>query len=184
MWLILIVTGLVLLFFMFGRTEGFAYERNPCRGFDNCRYCAAQPGCGWCPDLGECQPIAQDGFPIRTPDLTNGNPTDSPYIADSVAPVLSSCPKNCSQTELGNCDCSAMNRRSSDKCGPNCYAVYDKGCVCPNDTEETPVGSDVEGDKEIIRRLAGATNRINKLLKTTRIHICSPHTFIRDSGRC
>jgi hypothetical protein len=185
MWLILIVTGFVLLFFMFYTKEGFAYKRNPCGGFDNCRSCAAQPGCGWCPDLGQCQPMAQDGFPIRTPDLTNGNPMDSPYIAEGVVPVISECPTTCKQSDLGDCDCSVMNRSGSDDCQPNCYAVYGRGCVCPNTQEENTIGSAyIKNEREIVRRLAKVTDRINTLLKTTRIHICSPHTFIIDSGRC
>ena len=45
--------------------EGFVYRGNPCGQQRDCRSCAAQAGCGWCGDLKECWPMAQDGFPMR-----------------------------------------------------------------------------------------------------------------------
>ena len=182
----MVSTVLVLtLFFIIPRAEGFAYERNPCGGFNNCRSCAAAAGCGWCPDLGQCQPMAQDGFPIRTADLTTGNPMVSPYLAEGVVPVLSECPTSCRQTEIGDCDCSVIKRDGSNNCDPNCYAVYGKGCVCPNTPEENTIGSMYKvNQKEIVERLADVTDHINTLLKSTRIHICSPHTYIINEAQC
>lgn len=67
--------------------ENFAYVKNPCKGPTNCKSCASRAGCGWCSDLKECQPMAQDGFPIRTADSSTGEDvSDSPYIDDSRRP--------------------------------------------------------------------------------------------------
>ena len=85
-------TGHILLFlFIIGclwwisqTVENFAYKRNPCGEFTNCSSCANAAGCGWCSDLGQCQPMAQDGFPIRTKDSSMGEDvTDSPYLNES-----------------------------------------------------------------------------------------------------
>jgi hypothetical protein len=63
--------------------EGFAYKKNPCAEFKNCGACANAAGCGWCSDLNVCQPMAQDGFPIRTLDSsTDEDVTESPYLDD------------------------------------------------------------------------------------------------------
>lgn len=45
--------------------EGFIYKGNPCGDRRDCRSCAAAAGCGWCGDLKQCWPMAQDGFPLR-----------------------------------------------------------------------------------------------------------------------
>ena len=149
---IIIFVGLIILasVLFFLNVEGFSYAKNPCRSFRNCSDCAGAAGCGWCPDLQRCHPMAQDGFPIRTEDLTTGNPEISPYLQEGVVPVLSECPKSCGQTDLGDC---------------NCLGV--KGL-----------------DRELIMRFSVVTNHINKLLKSTRIHVCSPHTFVTRTSCC
>ena len=183
--LIFVITLVLLLFFVVPMAEGFSYLRNPCGNHTTCRSCATAAGCGWCPDFGQCQPMAQDGFPIRTEDLTTGNPVVSPYLAEGVIPVLSDCPKSCRKTGLGDCDCSVMNRGSSDSCNTGCYAVYGQGCVCPNTQDKNVAGSYIEKeDRKQFERIIQTKDRINQLLKTTRIHVCSPHTFIIDPERC
>jgi len=214
--------------------EGFAYNENPCKEFKNCKSCADAPGCGWCPDLGVCQPMAQDGFPIHTKDLTTGDPNVSPYLVEGVIPVISDCPSSCRTTDLGDCECSKDDYKNS--CAPECYVVYGKGCVCPFDASGSgsskSSGSKSSGSKssgssgtssyrsgvylessgskgsltglelnmmisrntateflheeemELFNKLATATTNMNKLLKSTRIHICSPHTFVIDSAKC
>ena len=63
--------------------EGFAYRRNPCEEFKSCGECAGAAACGWCSDLEVCQPMAQDGFPIRTQDSsTEEDVMDSPYLEE------------------------------------------------------------------------------------------------------
>jgi hypothetical protein len=63
--------------------EGFAYRKNPCGEFKGCSDCAGAAGCGWCKDLLQCQPMAQDGFPIRTADSSTGlDVRDSPYLEE------------------------------------------------------------------------------------------------------
>ena len=130
-------------------------------------------------DLGVCQPMAQDGFPIRTKDLTTGNPDVSPYLVEGAIPVVSECPAGCKLSDLGDCEC------SSSSCAPECSVVYGKGCVCPSDFGSGS-GSAMASDSDvnIIKRLATATTNLNKLLKSTRIHICSPHNFVIDSAKC
>jgi hypothetical protein len=67
--LIFLFLGVVLaLWWVGGVQEGFAYKRNPCAEFKNCKTCADAGACGWCSDLKVCQPMAQDGFPIHTKD--------------------------------------------------------------------------------------------------------------------
>jgi hypothetical protein len=205
MWLkpfILLIIFIVIYILIFlynygGMREGFAYNENPCKSHGDCRSCADAPGCGWCPDLGVCQPMAQDGFPIHTKDLTTGDPDVSPYLVEGVIPVVSDCPSFCKTTDMGDCDCSKDDYKNS--CAPECYVVYGKGCVCPSDTGGSGSGgsssssSEVtlkfshmasEPDLDIIRKLSTATTNMNKLLKSTRIHICSPHTFVIDSTKC
>jgi Plexin repeat len=213
-WLCIFISLGILTFLYYngGMREGFAYNENPCKSHGDCRSCADAPGCGWCPDLGVCQPMAQDGFPIRTKDLTSGDPNVSPYLVEGVIPVISDCPPHCKTTDLGDCVCSKWDYTNS--CAPECHVIYGKGCVCPSDTSGS--GSDsavyLEGssgqksltdlelvmidkrnratvtlhgeEMEIVNKLATATTNMNKLLKSTRIHICSPHTFVIDSAKC
>ena len=162
--------------------EGFSYNENPCGGFDSCRVCADAAGCGWCPDLGQCQPMAQDGFPMRTKDLTTGDPDVSPYLIQGVLPVVSSCPLHCKISDLGDCDCTRRDPKNS--CAPECYAVYGQGCVCPNDGGGSGSSLATDEEKDIVKKLAAAQTNVNKLLKSTRIHICSPHGFVIDSAKC
>jgi Plexin repeat len=210
---ILAVIGIIAFVFLHGGArEGFAYNENPCKEFKTCGNCANAPGCGWCPDLGQCQPMAQDGFPIHTKDLTTGDPDVSPYLVEGAVPVITDCPAECTTTDLGDCVCSKMEYKNS--CAPECYAVYGKGCVCPSDTSVSGSNSAVyiEGSdsnyslteleismiynrntatqmlhdkkEDITSRLAKTTANLNKLLKSTRIHICSPHTFVIDPTKC
>lgn len=80
--LYLFLVGL-LYFLSIQLKENFAYRKNPCEGPTNCKSCASKAGCGWCSDLKECQPMAQDGFPIRTADSSTGeNVSDSPYLEE------------------------------------------------------------------------------------------------------
>ena len=65
-----------------GLKENFAYRKNPCEGATTCFTCAEKAGCGWCMDLQKCQPMAQDGFPIRTADSSTGNVSESPYLEE------------------------------------------------------------------------------------------------------
>ena len=60
--------------------EGFAYRKNPCAEFKNCSACAGAAACGWCSDLKVCQPMAQDGFPIRTKDSSTEEDVRFPYL--------------------------------------------------------------------------------------------------------
>jgi len=63
--------------------EGFAYRKNPCEEFKSCKTCANAAACGWCSDLKVCQPMAQDGFPIRTADSSMSEVvTNSPYLEE------------------------------------------------------------------------------------------------------
>jgi len=188
------VIGIISFIFLHGgfwKQEGFAYKENPCKEFTSCNTCADAAGCGWCPDLGQCQPMAQDGFPIHTKDLTTGDPDVSPYLVDGAVPVVSDCPPDCKVTDLGDCSCSKWDYKNS--CAPECYAVYGKGCVCPNDDGSgSSVGSSIYQElhisgsyqSNVIKKLATATTNLNKLLKSTRIHICSPHTFVIDRAKC
>jgi len=184
-WLVLI-SLCIFLWAAFQTKEGFAYNENPCKAFGDCRSCAGAAGCGWCSDLGQCQPMAQDGFPIRTADLTTGAPGVSPYIMDGAIPVISDCPPRCKQNDLGDCECAKSYYNS---CAPDCYAVYGQGCVCPNSADYGSSGSSLKpratGEEvDLITRLAKTTAAMNQLLKTTRLHICSPHTFIIDPCKC
>ena len=80
--LYLFLVGL-LYFLSIQLKENFAYRKNPCEGPTNCKSCASKAGCGWCSDLKECQPMAQDGFPIRTADSSTENDvSDSPYLEE------------------------------------------------------------------------------------------------------
>jgi hypothetical protein len=201
--------------------EGFSYASNPCAAFKSCRKCADAAGCGWCPDLKQCQPMAQDGFPIRSKDNSTGDMDTSPYLAEAL-PILQECPLNCEQTELGDCNCIAPSVLNS--CDPDCYAVYDTvgtgsygselagtdtgsrlNCVCPYESTnpkpgpyarraflqrlrstgltETPKVVKAEGDEaamdlELRKRL------IKDLQATTRVHVCSPHTYIIEAAKC
>ena len=112
---------ILLVLFLLGSVEGFAYASNPCGGFKDCRTCADAAGCGWCPDLRQCQPMGQDGFPIRTKDLSTGDMDVSPYTTGNL-PVNAECPPSCETTDLGDCNCIAPSVLNS--CPPDCYAVY------------------------------------------------------------
>jgi len=177
--IMIIVIGLITFLYNYGgirQEEGFAYNENPCKAYRNCRSCAGAAGCGWCADLGVCQPMAQDGFPIRTKDLTTGNPVVSPYLVEGVIPVVSDCPAGCKLSDLGDCDCSSS-------CAPECSLVYGKGCICPSDLGSVSQAA-ADSGADIIKRIAAATRNLNKLLKSTRIHICSPHNFVIVPEKC
>lgn len=213
-----IIIGLVVIVVLlgfFGSLEGFSYASNPCGGFRDCRTCADAAGCGWCPDLRVCQPMAQDGFPIRTKDITTGDMDISPYTTENL-PLLEDCPPNCELTELGDCSCVAPTVLNS--CPPDCYAVYDTSgsgsdngssgqmnCVCPYASTNPKPGpyermafiqrlknngqsetSDIvlNEQKEAALELEARKQMITELQKSTRIHVCSPHTYIIDSGKC
>jgi hypothetical protein len=218
-----IIIGLVivvLLFGFFSGVEGFAYASNPCGKFKSCKTCADAAGCGWCPDLRKCQPMAQDGFPIRTKDITTGDLDISPYTKENL-PLLGDCPPSCERTDLGDCMCIAPSVLNS--CPPDCYAVYDSSmsgsgsdsgssirgsqmsCVCPNASNNSKPGpyerkaflqrvkaagesetSKIIGDERIEAALELEVRKdmISALQKSTRIHVCSPHTYVIDSGKC
>jgi len=210
----LIIGGAVilLLLFLLGSVEGFAYASNPCGGFKDCKTCADAAGCGWCPDLRQCQPMGQDGFPIRTKDLSTGDMDVSPYITGNL-PLNAECPPSCETTDLGDCNCTAPSVLNS--CPPDCYASYDTGgsssgsgpmnCVCPYASENPKPGPYER--KEFLRKLkeAGVSETSNvietqqkeaalelevrkemimELQKSTRIHVCSPHSYVIDSRKC
>jgi len=83
MWLIylLFLVTVTALWWVGNVMEGFIYKKNPCGEFKSCRTCADAAACGWCSDLKVCQPMAQDGFPIRTRDSsTQERVEDSPYL--------------------------------------------------------------------------------------------------------
>jgi hypothetical protein len=201
--------------------DGFSYASNPCASFKSCRTCADAAGCGWCPDLKQCQPMAQDGFPIRSKDNSTGDLDTSPYLTEAL-PVLQDCPLNCELTELGDCNCIAPSVLNS--CDPDCYAVYDAvgtgpygselagsntgsrlNCVCPYASAnpkpgpyerkafidrvrragltETPNVVKAAGDEAALE-LNARKDMIKRLQATTRVHVCSPHTYIIDSGKC
>jgi hypothetical protein len=84
MWVYLLFFAVVAALWWLGNVEeGFAYKKNPCAEFKNCSSCAGAAACGWCSDLKVCQPMAQDGFPIRTKDSSTEEPVmDSPYLED------------------------------------------------------------------------------------------------------
>lgn len=201
--------------------DGFSYASNPCAGFKSCRKCANAAGCGWCPDLKQCQPMAQDGFPIRSKDNSTGDMDTSPYLTEAL-PILEDCPANCELTELGDCNCIAPSVLNS--CDPDCYAVYDKvgsgpygselagsdtgsglNCVCPYASTNPKPGPYAR--KAFINRLNAGSLRetadviqlekseaalelesrkalIKELQATTRLHVCSPHTYIIDAAKC
>jgi len=210
----LLFIGLVL--FLMGGVEGFVYASNPCGEFKDCRSCADAGGCGWCPDLRQCQPMAQDGFPIRTKDNSTGDMDVSPYLKESL-PILESCPPSCEETELGDCNC--VGPSITNSCPPDCYAVYGGGgvaregssggsqinCVCPYAFQNNKPGPyermnflkrlraagrsetpDIVGIENIeaALELEARKDTIGALQKSTRIHVCSPHTYVIDSGRC
>jgi len=220
---ILLCFAIVLLglYYIRGSVEGFAYASNPCKAFKDCRSCADAAGCGWCPDLRKCQPMAQDGFPIRTKDNSTGDIDTSPYLNDAL-PVLESCPPNCKQTDLGDCDCLVPSFLNS--CPPDCYAVYNTvgsgpfgselagsntesqmNCMCPNSSGDSKPGpyerrdylkrlraAGVRETPDVMRdaymnsllEMEDAKKMIGALQKSTRIHICSPHTYVIDSKKC
>jgi hypothetical protein len=201
--------------------DGFSYASNPCAGFKSCRKCADAAGCGWCPDLKQCQPMAQDGFPIRSKDNSTGDMDTSPYLTEAL-PILEDCPANCELTELGDCNCTAPSVLNS--CDPDCYAVYDRvgsgpygselagsdtgsslNCVCPYASTNPKPGpyarkafinrlnagsvretSDVIQleKKEAALELESRKALIKELQATTRVHVCSPHTYIIDAAKC
>jgi hypothetical protein len=220
----IVIIGLFLIGLLLCLTvgvEGFSYASNPCGEFKDCRSCADAAGCGWCPDMRQCQPMAQDGFPIRTKDNSTGDIDVSPYLKESL-PILESCPPSCEETELGDCNCIKPSILNS--CPPDCYAVYNAvgsgpfgselassetgskmNCVCPYASEDPKPGpyermeflkrvkaagesetSDIVRTEQIeaALELENAKSMIKALQDTTRIHICSPHTYIIDSGRC
>lgn len=194
-------------------SEGFSYASNPCAGFKSCRKCADAAGCGWCPDLKQCQPMAQDGFPIRSKDNSTGDMDTSPYLREAL-PFLEECPLNCEQTELGDCNCITPSVLNS--CDPDCYAVYvtevagtssgsGMKCVCPYESTNPKPGPYAR--KAFINRLNAGSVRetadvvqlakkdaalelnfrkklIKELQATTRVHVCSPHTYIIDAAKC
>lgn len=88
--IVLMITALFLLAYLVYTSplrENFEYRKNPCKGPKTCKSCASRAGCGWCSDLKECQPMAQDGFPIRTADSsTEEDVSDSPYLEESRTP--------------------------------------------------------------------------------------------------
>ena len=146
--------------------------------------------------------MAQDGFPIRTRDLTTGDAGVSPYLREGALPVITNCPSNCRTTDFGDCEC-LPSGTYKNSCGPDCYATYgeedlissdsdsaldivnlDPTCICP----KTEIGSDLTApigmEQAEIARAANAQAGINRLLKSTRIHVCSPHTFVINADRC
>ena len=197
--------------------DGFSYASNPCGSFKSCRKCADAAGCGWCPDLKQCQPMAQDGFPIRSKDNSTGDMDTSPYLMEAL-PVLQECPLNCEQTELGDCNCIAPSVLNS--CDPDCYAVYDVvgtgsygselagtntgsrlNCVCPYESTNPKPGpyarraflerlksgkmsGTASAAEEAAKELESRKKRIKELQATTRVHVCSPHTYIIDAEKC
>jgi hypothetical protein len=86
--------------------------------------------------------MAQDGFPIRSKDISTGDMDVSPYTKENL-PLSGDCPMNCETTELGDCNCVRPSVLNS--CDPDCYAVFkesssgsDSGsssgsmsCMCP-----------------------------------------------------
>jgi len=213
--IILICIGVIVIITICGRSvDGFSYASNPCASFKSCRSCADAAGCGWCPDLKQCQPMAQDGFPIRTKDISTGDMDISPYTKESL-PLSGECPKNCETTELGDCNCVKPSVLNS--CDPDCYAVFkesgsgsgsDSGsgsmsCMCPYaSTKPGPYerrnflkglrdsgnveGSDIIGfaQKNAAIELERRKDMILELQKSTRLHVCSPHTYIIDARKC
>jgi len=201
--------------------DGFSYASNPCASFKSCRKCADAAGCGWCPDLKQCQPMAQDGFPIRSKDNSTGDMDTSPYLSEAL-PILQDCPASCELTELGDCNCIAPSVLNS--CDPDCYAVYDAvgtgpygselagsntgsrlNYVCPYASTNPKPGpyarkafinrlksgsvmetaGVIELEKnEAALELESRKKRIKQLQATTRVHVCSPHTYIIDSRKC
>jgi hypothetical protein len=216
-FIIIIVTSLILSYLY--SLDGFSYASNPCAAFKSCRKCANAAGCGWCPDLKQCQPMAQDGFPIRTKDNSTGDIDMSPYLTEAL-PILQECPLNCETTELGDCNCITPSILNS--CDPDCYAVYDTlgndsygsefagsnigsrmNCMCPYSSnkpgpyarkaflERLRAGSVVETTDviklegvEAALELESRKKQIKELQRTTRVHVCSPHTYIIDSSKC
>ena len=219
----IIIGGLFVcvLLSMLCLSEGFSYASNPCASFKSCRTCADAAGCGWCSDLKQCQPMAQDGFPIRSKDNSTGDMDTSPYLTEAL-PILEDCPANCELTELGDCNCIAPSVLNS--CDPDCYAVYDTvgsgpygselagsntgsgmNCVCPYASTNAKPGPYAR--KAFINRLNAGSLRetadvvqlerseaalelesrkklIKELQATTRLHVCSPHTYIIDAAKC
>jgi hypothetical protein len=192
--------------------DGFSYASNPCASFKSCKACADAAGCGWCPDLKQCQPMAQDGFPIRSKDNSTGDLDTSPYLTEAL-PVLQDCPLNCELMELGDCNCIAPSVLNS--CDPDCYAVYDSvgtelagtntgtglNCVCPYASTNPKPGpyarraflerlksgkmtGTASAVEEAAMELESRKGLIKGLQATTRVHVCSPHTYIIDSGKC
>jgi hypothetical protein len=151
--------------------------------------------------------MAQDGFPIRTKDITSGDMDISPYTKESL-PLTGDCPMNCETTELGDCNCVKPSVLNS--CDPDCYAVFnqDSGsgsmtCMCPYaSTKPGPYerrnflkglrdsgnveGSDVIGfaQKNAAIELEWRKDMILELQKSTRLHVCSPQTYIIDATKC
>lgn len=208
----IVVIGLVAIFM--NSVDGFSYASNPCASFTSCKICADAAGCGWCPDLKQCQPMAQDGFPIRSKDISTGDMDVSPYTKENL-PLSGDCPMNCETTELGDCNCVRPSVLNS--CDPDCYAVFkesssgsDSGsgsgsmtCMCPfASTKPGPYqrknflkklrdsgnveGSDIIGftEKNAAMELERRKDMILELQKSTRLHVCSPHTYIIDAAKC
>ena len=86
-YIFLLAISILLLGCLYYRSsllENFEYRKNPCKGPRDCKSCASRAGCGWCSDLKQCQPMAQDGFPIRTADSsTEDDVRDSPYLEET-----------------------------------------------------------------------------------------------------
>ncbi len=191
--------------------DGFVYATNPCEDYKTCRICADAAGCGWCPDRKQCQPMAQDGFPIRTKDISSGDMDVSPYTKENL-PLNMECPMNCELTELGDCNCIRPSVLNS--CEPDCYAVFNTSggeggssisCRCPyasriskpgpyermnfmknlrdNGHFETP-DTRLNAQANAVIELEVRKQMILELQKSTRIHICNPHSYIIDSTKC
>lgn len=209
-----IIIGIICIWLLLSclySLDGFSYASNPCAGFKSCRTCADAAGCGWCPDLKQCQPMAQDGFPIRSKDNSTGDMDTSPYLTEAL-PILEDCPLNCELTELGDCNCIAPSVLNS--CDPDCYAVYDTvgtgsygselagtgmNCVCPYASTNPKPGpyarraflerlratdGTASAVEEAAMELESRKMLIRELQATTRVHVCSPHTYIIDSAKC
>lgn len=212
----IILLGIAVIVFLaifVKSVDGFSYAKNPCESFKSCEMCADAAGCGWCPDLKQCQPMAQDGFPIRTKDISTGDMDVSPYAEENL-PLSGECPANCETTELGDCNC--MMPSVLNSCDPDCYAVFSQGsgsgsgsggmvCMCPYASTNPKPGpyerrnflkglrdsGNAEGSdiidfakKNAAMELETRKEMILELQKSTRIHVCSPHTYIIDSRKC
>jgi len=156
--------------------------------------------------------MAQDGFPIRSKDNSTGDLDTSPYLTEAL-PVLQDCPLNCELTELGDCNCIAPSVLNScdpdcyavydavgtELAGSNTGSRLN--CVCPYASANPKPGpyerraflerlksGKVSGTLNAVEKAAMELKSRKALIKelqaTTRVHVCSPHTYIIDSGKC